>query len=66
VFERLEVRGGRLSRQEYRPPFDDIFGVSEFEYRTRLVVPREANHAQRSLDGASTWGTQASSSHLPR
>jgi hypothetical protein len=34
VFERLEVKDGRLSRQEYRPPFDDIFNVPEFEYET--------------------------------
>jgi len=57
VFERLEVKDGQLSGQEYRPPFDDIFSVCEFEYGTRVVVvPRKANHAQRSPVGPSTWG----------
>ena len=36
VFERLEVKDGRLSHQEYRPPFDDIFNVTWFEYETRV------------------------------
>ena len=36
VFERLHVKDGRLSDQEYRPPFDDIFNVSEFEYGTQV------------------------------
>jgi len=35
VFERLDVRDGRLCHEEYRPPFDDIFNVPEFEYGTR-------------------------------
>jgi hypothetical protein len=35
VFERLDVKDGRLCHEEYRPPFDDIFNVSEFEYGTR-------------------------------
>jgi site-specific DNA recombinase len=38
VFERLEVKDGRLSGQEYRPPFDDIFNVTEFEYETRVEL----------------------------
>jgi len=38
VFERLEVEDGQLSGQEYRPPFDDIFNVTEFEYETRVEV----------------------------
>ena len=38
VFERLEVKDGRLSHQGYRPPFDDIFSVSGFEYETRVEL----------------------------
>ncbi|MHB1593452.1 MAG: hypothetical protein ACYCO9_14500 [Streptosporangiaceae bacterium] len=36
VFERLEVKGGRLCHEQYRPPFDGVFTVSEFEYGTRV------------------------------
>ncbi len=35
VFERLDVRDGRLCHEEYRPPFDDIFNAPEFEYGRR-------------------------------
>ena len=35
VFERLDVKDGRICHEEYRPPFDDIFNVPEFEYGTR-------------------------------
>ena len=35
VFERLDVKDGRLCHEAYRPPFDDIFDVPEFEYGTR-------------------------------
>jgi site-specific DNA recombinase len=38
VFERLDVKDGRLCHEQYRPPFDDIFSVSEFEYETRVEV----------------------------
>lgn len=38
VFERLDVKDGPLSGEEYQPPFDDIFSVSEFEYGTRVVL----------------------------
>ena len=38
IFERLDVKGGRLCEGQYRPPFDDIFSVSEFEYETRVEV----------------------------
>ncbi len=38
VFERLDVKDGRLSNQEYRPPFNDIFNVPQFEYGTRVEV----------------------------
>ena len=38
VFERLDVKDGRLCHEEYRPPFDDIFSVPEFEYETRVEV----------------------------
>jgi len=38
VFERLDVKGGRLCREQYRPPFDGVFTVSEFEYGTRVEV----------------------------
>lgn len=36
VFERLDVKDGRLCHEQYRPPFDDIFNVSQFEYETRV------------------------------
>ena len=36
VFEHLDVKGGRLCHEEYRPPFDGVFTVSEFEYGTRV------------------------------
>ena len=36
--ERLELKDGRISNQEYRPPFNDIFNVPEFEYETRVEV----------------------------
>lgn len=36
VFERLDVKDGRLCHKQYRPPFDDIFSVCEFEYETRV------------------------------
>ena len=38
VFERLDVKDGRLCHEQYRPPFDDIFSVCEFEYGTRVEV----------------------------
>ncbi len=38
VFERLDVKGGRVSGEEYRPPSDEVFTVSEFEYGTRVEV----------------------------
>jgi site-specific DNA recombinase len=38
VFERLDVKSGRLCHEQYRPPFDDIFSVCEFEYETRVEV----------------------------
>jgi hypothetical protein len=38
VFERLDVKGGRLCHEQYRPPFDGVFTVSEFEYETRVEV----------------------------
>ena len=36
VFECLDVKGGRLCHEQYRPPFDGVFAVSEFEYGTRV------------------------------
>jgi len=36
VFERLDVKGSRLCHEQYRPPFDGVFTVSEFEYGTRV------------------------------
>ena len=39
VFERLDVKGGRLCHEQYRPPFDGVFTVSEFEYGTRVAAP---------------------------
>ena len=38
VLERLDVKDGRICREQYRPPFDDIFSVCEFEYETRVEV----------------------------
>ena len=38
VFERLDVKDGRLCHEQYRPPFDGVFTVSEFEYGTRVEV----------------------------
>ena len=38
VFERLDVKDGRLCHEKNRPPFDDIFSVCEFEYETRVEV----------------------------
>jgi len=32
------VKGGRLCHEQYRPPFDGVFNVSEFEYGTRVEV----------------------------
>ncbi len=31
VFERVDVKDGRLCHEQYRPPFDDIFSVPEFD-----------------------------------
>ena len=36
VFERLDVKGGQLCHEQYRPPFDGVFTVPEFEYGTRV------------------------------
>ncbi len=38
VFERLDVKGGRLCHEQHRSPFDGVFTVSEFEYGTRVEV----------------------------
>ena len=38
VFERLDVKDGRITHQEYRPPFDDIFEITRFESETRVEV----------------------------
>ncbi|MGH9066533.1 MAG: hypothetical protein ACRD0J_03290, partial [Acidimicrobiales bacterium] len=57
VFERLDVKDGRLSgeQQQYRPPFDGVFTVSEFEHGTRVVVvPRKTSRC-RFPDSRSTW-----------
>jgi len=35
VFERPDVKDGRICHEEYRPPFDDIFNVPEFDCGTR-------------------------------
>ena len=40
VFERLDVKDGRLCHEQYRPHFDDIFSVREFEYETRVETRR--------------------------
>ena len=38
VFECLDVKGGRLCHEQYRPPFDGVFTASEFEHGTRVEV----------------------------
>ncbi|MGH9170868.1 MAG: hypothetical protein ACRD0Z_08350 [Acidimicrobiales bacterium] len=38
VFERLDVKGGRLCHEQYRPPFDGVFNASRFEYGTRVEL----------------------------
>ncbi len=38
VFERLDAKGGQLCQEQYRPLFDGVFTVSEFEYGTRVVL----------------------------
>ncbi|MDA8372822.1 MAG: hypothetical protein M0Z91_00965 [Actinomycetota bacterium] len=44
MFERLDVNDGQLCHEQYRPPFDNIFSVSRFEYRTRVeMVPPDTN-----------------------
>lgn len=71
VFERLDVKDGRLSDQEYRPPFDDIFNASQFEYGTRVEVtlrgPRsKLNRESLNLLLTSNFDTSAHpSSHAP-
>ncbi len=35
VFTRIDVKDGRVCHEEYRPPFDDIFNMPEFEYAIR-------------------------------
>ncbi len=38
------MKDGRLCEMQYRPSFDDIFSVSEFEYETRVeVLPPHTN-----------------------
>ena len=49
VFERLDVKDGRLCHEQYRPPFDDIFSVCEFEYETRVVLVRSLSNSTPSL-----------------
>ena len=36
VFERLDMKDGRLCHVQYRPPSEDVFSVPEFEYGTRV------------------------------
>ncbi len=53
VFERLDVKDGRLCGEQYRPPFDDIFNVPELEYETRVeamgIEPTNLLHAMQAL-----------------
>ena len=46
VFERLDVKGGQLCHEQYRPPFDGVFTVSEFEYGTRAGEVFTIGHEQ--------------------
>jgi site-specific DNA recombinase len=70
VFDRLEVKDGRLSRQEYRPPFDDIFSVVGFEYETRVEVagiePASSGFSTGLLRAQPTEGSRAPTRHRPR
>jgi hypothetical protein len=56
VFERLDVKGGRLCHEQYRPPFDGVFTVSEFEHGTRVACSH----------GQATWGNVRSQQGSPR
>ena len=38
VFERHDMKGGRLCHKQCRPPFDGVFTVSEFQYGTPVEV----------------------------
>ena len=65
VFERLDVKGGRLCEMRYRPPFDDIFGVPEFEYETRVEVQRPDRVAFRGSRELLNYAV-AATKHLER
>jgi hypothetical protein len=59
VFERLEVKGGRLCHEEYRPPFDDIFSVpqsnTEHEWRWRESNPRPSGSWRAFSERSRRW-----------
>ena len=51
----MDVKDGRLCHEQYRPPFDDIFNVPQFEYGTRVeVAPPNPNHCP-SFSGLPVW-----------
>jgi hypothetical protein len=58
VFERIEVRDGKITNYTYHQPFDVLFSISEFEYGDRVEVkglePSAStlrNELRRSLTG---------------
>jgi hypothetical protein len=46
VSECLDARDGRLCHEQYRPPFDDIFSVPEFEYGARVEKTMSYSNCQ--------------------
>ena len=66
VFERLDVKDGRLCGEQYRPPFDDIFSVCEFEYETRVEWRwRESNPRPSTSHRAFSERSRCSNVRLP-
>jgi chromosome segregation ATPase len=67
VFERLDVKDGRLCGEQYRPPFDDIFSVCEFEYETRVEVagiePASSGFSRGLLRAQPAAGSRARRRH---
>ena len=47
VFQRLDVKDGRICHREYRPPFEDIFHMP-FEYGTRDENETRAGDGNRT------------------
>ena len=58
VLDDVRVRDGHVVEAAHKEPFDLLFSVPKIEYDDVVVevVPRKANHAQRSPVGPSAWG----------